>query len=160
MVPVVKGAGILILTLTAVYYSWYGQQWENKKHRTMKALYEMFLYIQKSIECYAMPLGEIFRNCSNPVLEETEFLPYWKRGELKDAVNTLKGLTPAVESALLHYAENAGSGYKDAELQLCHNVIAELETALNSQSEMIKNKNKLYRTMPFLFVLSVVLLFA
>ncbi len=156
---VVKSIGSVILFVTAFYYSWARQKQEIRKERIMSELCTMFSYIQKNIECYTMPLGEIYRGYTGPELEHYGFYNNWHKGELMAAVNTLELLPESAKKALYKYALHAGKGYKDSELELCRDVKNRLEEVLLQQQKEIKEKNKLYRTLPFLLVLSVVLLF-
>ncbi len=145
--------------LTAIYYSYTHQKQECLKLKALEELCELFAYIHKNISCFSKPFGELCRGYTSPVLEQLQFYALWREGKTEEAVNTLSFLEKSVWNELYHYLENAGQGYKEEELQLCQYTKERMQEAMRKQKEDSTKKNKMYRTLPFLLVFSILLLF-
>lgn len=153
-----KNLGIITLLLTAFYYSRNRQKTEDIKYGILTELCSLFAYIQKNIDCFTKPLGEICQGYTSPFLEEYGFYTVWKQQTLTHAVQVLPYISASVRETLLRYAQSAGQGYKEEELHLCRFTLEQLQEMLAGQKEERKAKNRMYRTLPYLLVLSIVLL--
>lgn len=154
-----KALGILILFLTALYYSQSHQVAAKRSCDILSELCSLFSYILKNIECFTRPLDEICQGYSSPLLEQCGFFLHWQNRDLHRAVQSVPYLPESVQRLLFRYADTAGQGYKEEEVQLCRYTWEQLSELFHIQKEELKAKNKMYRTLPFLLVLSIVLLF-
>ena len=154
----IKTIGVIILMLTALYYSSSHQKTEQYKLTVLTELCTLFSHISKNIECFSKPIGEICREYTSPLLAQYDFYTYWQEKGLREAIRKIPHISDTVRDTLSRYAESAGHGYKDDELRLCRYMQEHLEEELKRQKEENLSKNKLYRTLPFLLVLSIVLL--
>ncbi len=159
-----KLAGGIMLFLAALYYSICKQRQEKTKLDILTELCDLFGYLQKNIECFSSPLGDLYRAYSSPTLAQLGFYETWREASLEAAVAVLTGgagnpLPEGAEKTMRHYSERAGQGYKEEELQLCRYTRDALQEELQRAQKNSAGKRRMYRTMPFLLVLSVVLLF-
>jgi len=151
--------GSILLMVSAAYYSFHGMKRELKIRKILEELCGLFTCLYKNIECYTIPLVEICRVYTSEELEKLGFYHHWQQGAFLDAVDTLEDIPEKVLISCRQYVMQAGKGYKETELQLCRGILGELEEALAVQKREMQTKNKLYRTLPYLLVLSVILLF-
>lgn len=155
---VTKTFGIVILLSAAFYYS-YSRQWVGQqKCLLLEELCALMDWIQKNIECFAKPLDEICQDYTSPQLEQYGFYDQWQTEGLLCAMENLPYLTDTAKEVLLPYGKTAGQGYKEEELRLCRYTKEQLSEILRKQKEDLHAKNRMYRTLPFLLVLSIVLL--
>ncbi len=154
-----KMLGGVILLITALYYSKTKQQQEQTKLTILTELCDLFGYLQKNIEHFSSPLGDLFRSYTSPALAKWNFYTVWQEHSLAKAVCQLPGLSEGIRKTLTDYDTKAGQGYKEEELQLCRYTREILSEELQRKRQESGGKNKLYKTMPFLLVLSIVLLF-
>ncbi len=159
-----KLAGGIILLLAALYYSLTKQQQEKNKLIILAELCDLFGYLQKNIECFSSPLGDLYRSYTSPALAQMGFYEIWREDSLDAAMDVLSikagnPLPAGVEKTIRRYSQKAGQGYKEEELQLCRYTRETLQEELQKAQKDSDGKRRMYRTMPFLLVLSVVLLF-
>lgn len=154
----VKTIGIIMLFLTAFHYSRSHQKAEDLQCGILTELCSLFSYIQKNIDCFTKSLGEIGREYTSPLLEEYGFYTIWKQHSLLHAIESIPCIPLQTRELLLQYARSAGQGYKEEELHLCRYTHEHLQEMLTMQKEERNTKNRMYRTLPYLLVLSIVLL--
>lgn len=155
----IKTMGILILWITALYYS-YSRQWlDRRKNQMLEEIVSLMDWIQKNIECFAIPLDEISREYTSPLLDSYGFYTMWQTKGLLPALEELPLLPDTAREIVLQYGKMAGHGYKEEELRLCRYTCEQLNHILKKQREDSQSKSRMYRTLPFLLVLSIVLLF-
>ena len=153
-----KTLGIITLLLTAYYFSYNRHKSEAIHYGLLLELCSLFSYIQKNIDCFTKPLNEICCEYTSPLLQQYGFFTAWKQQDLTYAVNILPHMTTPVKEILLSYSHSAGQGYKEEELQLCRFTYEQLQEIVSGQKEEHAAKNKMYRTLPYLLALSIVLL--
>ena len=153
-----KALGIITLLFTAFYYSRNRQKAEETKYQILSELCGLFSHIQKNIDCFTKPLGEICQGYTSPLLEQYHFYSVWEQQDLIHAVHSIPYISDPVREILLRYAKSAGQGYKEEELHLCRFTREQLQEMLTGQKEECNAKNRMYRTLPYLLVLSIVLL--
>ncbi len=154
-----KLVGCTLLFLSALYYSMTRQKQEKTKLTILGELCDLFGYLQKNIECFSSPLGDLYRSYTSPVLSAWGFYQTWQEDSPEAAVDMLPSLSADVRKVLVQYGAKAGQGYKEDEMRLCRYTREVLTEELEKQRQESGGKRKMYRTMPFLLVLSIVLLF-
>ena len=128
-----KWIGTVVLVLAAMQYSYAYQKHEQMKLRLLTELCDLFAYIQKNIECFSKPLGELCRGYSSPALAQLGFYDCWQEGRIHDMQHTLRLLSASEKDTVQQYFRNAGQGYKEEELQLCRYTLDRLREALKHQ---------------------------
>lgn len=154
----IKTMGILVLLIAALYYS-YSQQWLGKrKYKMLEELCDLLRWIQKNIECFVKPLDEISHEYTSPLLASYDFYKKWQTIDLLTAFEELPYLTDDVRKVLQQYGKSAGRGYKEEELRLCRYTCEQLNELRSKQAKDLHTKKRMYQTLPFLLVLSIILL--
>lgn len=155
-----KIAGAIILLCAAVGYGFVKIREERRRIAEAEALAELVKYIRDNILHYMKPLPEIFASYASPLLEENGFLPDCRE----------KGIGAAWERAVFHlpdklnrtmtdFAYSVGGGYREDELSLCGYTLDVIGEAVKTMRNEQDGKEKLYRTIPPLLALSVMLIF-
>ncbi len=127
--------------------------------RELEALYDMISYIRDNIEHLMKPLPEIFASYSNEYLESCGFLSVVRESDLKQAwkgqVFRVKGEAYTLTT---DFVNSIGSGYRTEELRLCEYTLRRFYDIIEKTRAESKNKIKLYKTVPILLALSVILI--
>lgn len=127
--------------------------------RELDALYDMISYIRDNIEHLMKPLPDIFRTYTNEYLETCGFLPSVRQTDLRQAWN---GQTFAIDGEayvlVSDFISNIGGGYRTEELRLCEYTLGRLRGIIDKTRNESANKIKLYKTVPMMFALSVILI--
>jgi len=132
---------------------------ERKKTVLAQASVEFVRTVRDNIAHYAKPLSEIFSSMSITPLEECGFLPICREEGIRAAWDsgTLK-LNEKMSGVMSEFAARIGSGYREDELELCAYTLAQLEKHAGEVGADCENRTKLYRNIPPLAALSVILL--
>lgn len=151
------GAGIVILS--ALFISTGLIRDYKNNLRELESLYDMILYIRDNIEHFMKPLPDIFRTYTNEYLESCGFLPSVRQTDLRQAWN---GQTFAIDGEanilITDFIHTIGSGYRTEELRLCEYTLGRLRGIIDKSRAESGNKIKLYKTVPMMFALSVILI--
>ncbi len=127
--------------------------------RELEALSDMVQYIRDNIDHLMKPLPDIFVSYRNDYLESTGFLPQIRHIGLKRAWNEqdfyLYGEPFLLLSDFIH---TIGSGYRTEELRLCDYTLTRLHETLESRRRDSSNRLKLYKTVPTMLALSIILI--
>ncbi len=135
------------------------REYKTRLHE-LEALYDMIAYIRDNIEHLMKPLPEIFQNYSNPYLENCGFLPAVRLKGLKQTWEEGQTFTLSGEACRLidEFIRNIGSGYRTEELRLCEYTLGRLCKILDHTQTDTENQLKLYKTVPMMFALSIILI--
>lgn len=154
--------GALILLAASVAYGFMKIREERRKIELIDAFCELVRCIRENIAHYMKPLPQIFESYSGGVLEDNGFLGdcrtlgihiAWERSSAR------MDLDEKARRVIGDFAESVGGGYREDELNLCGFTIAELEKIISSIREESAGREKMYRTIPPLLALSVMLIF-
>lgn len=151
------GAGILMLS---AWLTGTGLIREHQNRlRELEALYDMISCIRDNIEHLMKPLPEIFRIYTNPYLETCGFLAEAKKNGLRRAwENHTTSVSGEAGQLIEEFTRNIGNGYRTEELRLCEYTLDRLRKILDHTRTETANQRKLYRSVPMLFALSVILI--
>ena len=156
---IVKLIGAATLLVTSVYYGQVKITAERVRITKLSALADMVKFIGEKIEHFSTPLPEILSEYSNSYLDRIGYLESVRSHGLNKTVSDLELSEADTEYILvMQFADSIGKGYKDEEVSLCkytHMKLAECEVKLSSA---LKDKEKLYRTIPPMLALSVILI--
>lgn len=134
-----------------------------REHRNrlleLEALFDMISYIRDNIEHLMKPLPDIFRNYNNTYLESCGFLETVRKGNLLQAWETHHfSISREAFRLIDEFIRNIGKGYRTEELRLCEYTLGRLRKLLDHVQADTVNQLKLYRTVPMMFALSVILI--
>ncbi|MBR4204160.1 MAG: stage III sporulation protein AB [Clostridia bacterium] len=156
---IVKGIGALLLLAASVGYGFSMIGEEKRKIRELRALVRLVRHIRESIDGLRRPLPQIFAAFSDPALAENGFLPLLReRGFEAAARETPWRQTEEVKRLLSDFGSSLGRGFADEELALCRYTEAKLSEALAALEKAAPDREKLWRSIPALLALSVILL--
>ena len=127
--------------------------------RELEALSNMVQYIRDNIDHLMKPLPDIFLSYQNDYLETIGFLPRIRHTSLKQAWEE-QSFSFSGESVLLlsEFVRTIGSSYRTEELRLCDYTLTRLNEMLEHLRRDSSNRLKLYKTVPTMFALSVILI--
>lgn len=125
----------------------------------LEALYDMISYIRDNIEYRMKPLPDIFNGYGNEYLEHCGFLEAVRKTDLSQAWLTQKfALSGEAYRLIQDFIKEIGGGYQTEELRLCEYTLVRLHDILEKIHEDSANQLKLYRTVPMMFALSIILI--
>ena len=154
-----KIIGVCILSLTVIAWGNAEAVRVKKKTRRVDDYLELLRYIRAQIDCFSRPIGDIL----TAYFEENNFADAKNRVAIHaDLQNTILAdvyLYDDVKKELLVFAENVGEGSKDETLRLCDFTLAQLEVLAGQYRAEYPGKARLWRTLPFLACLSLLILF-
>lgn len=129
------------------------------KLRELEALYDMITYIRDNIEYRMKPLPDIFNLYQNEYLEQCGFLPTVRKTDLSQAWTVQKfKLKGEAYQLIQDFIKEIGCGYQSEELRLCEYTLERLHNILDKIHADSANQLKLYRTVPVMFALSIILI--
>lgn len=159
---IIKTLGSATFVVAAIYYGAIMIREERSKLTTSDAICEMIRYVRDNIEHFMKPLPDIFASYRNDTLERIGFLSDVRENGLRDAQldryfgkNYVDGEVFAV---LADFCGKIGGGYRDDEIRLCDYAIARIEKRTAKMKDDFSSKTKIYRTLPPLFALSILLI--
>lgn len=159
---IIKTAGSATLVFSTIYYGAVMIREERSKLTTADAICEMMRYVRDNIEHFMKPLPDIFASYRNDALERTGFLADVRENGLKyaqiDRHFGKNSVDTEVLAVLNDFCGKIGGGYRDDEIRLCDYSIAQIEKRTAKMKDDFSSKAKIYRTLPPLFALSVLLI--
>ncbi|MBQ4354860.1 MAG: stage III sporulation protein AB [Clostridia bacterium] len=151
------GAGILLLS--AVGYGWVKIREERRRAAQTEAAQAMIGEIREQIAYFMKPLPEIFAAYRHPVLEECGFLPLCRQENLRAAWEKAPLCLPEkLMKVTQDFVGHIGGGYREDVLRICDYTLEQYEKVIREMHSELKNREKLYRTIPPLLAVSVLLL--
>jgi len=151
------GAGILLIAAGLLSR---GLTHEHRKVlRELEALCDMVQYIRDNIDHLMKPLPEIFASYQNDYLETIGFLQRIRHNGLKQAWDEQSfSISGEPHLLLTDFNRTIGSGYRTEELRLCDYTLSRLKEHLDRLHKDSSNLLKLYKTVPVMFALSIILI--
>lgn len=154
----IKWIGCLLLTLAVIV--WGGEEAVKlkKKTRRVNDYLELVRYIRTQIDCFSRPIGDILATYPGPVCFASVEFCGDPGATLKTIISTDVYLSDEVKTTLSAFAENIGGGTKEESVRLCDFTATELERLSKKYSEEYPEKARLWRTLPCLALLSLLIL--
>ena len=157
-----KLIGTVILLTASMVYGRKKILDERRKIREAEALRDLTEHIAEQIEYTMKPLPEIIAGFENGILREIGFLETAGTYGIREAWKMCqwKFCLPEgnIRSAFGEFCREIGRGYRKEELELCGLTLKRLRSEIERMKGDSGNCEKLYRTIPPLMVLSVVLI--
>jgi hypothetical protein len=156
---IVKIIGAVILLVTSVYYGQVKITAERIRIKKLSAARDMVKFIGEKIEHFSSPIPEILSEYRNSYLESIGYLEVIRTYGLSKTTDILGTSQKGTEYILIkQFVDSIGKGYKDDEVSLCKYTHLKLTECEEKLSSALKDKEKLYRTIPLMLALSVILI--
>lgn len=157
---VFKLIGAAVLITSAVMWGIFKVRAERKTTDELEELCALVAFIGDNIAHLSRPLPEIFNEFRSNVLESCGFVDALRSGGMKAAVASLScGESSEITREMSLFSEKLGMGYREEQTKLCNYTEGRLRTMLEERKKSLRDKEKLYRTIPVLLALSVILMF-
>ena len=118
---------------------------EDKKIAQLEAIIAVMRFFRVQIDCYCVPIGEIFKRCDKSIL-----LSCGCDAEFRDFYEFSRSLSPRpdreIERLLESFAAELGSSYREEQLKSCDYHIAKLAQICEREREEIMKRKKLNMT--------------
>ncbi len=154
--------GIAVLLLASMLYGRKRIREERQKIREAEALLLLTEYIAEQIEYTMKPLPEILAGFDSPLLCEMGFTGCAAEIGMRKAWERYRGRFQLkdgkIQSEFTSFCREIGRGYRKEELELCGLTAKHLRSELERMKGDAGNREKLYRTIPPLMVLSAALI--
>ncbi len=130
-----------------------------KKLLELEAFFDMISCIRDNIEHLMKPLPEIFQNYNHTYLDSCGFLKNVRETNLQQAWEKYTCSLGGESFRLIdEFVRNIGKGYRTEELRLCEYTLGRLRKLMDHVQADTANQLKLYKTVPMMFALSVILI--
>ena len=127
--------------------------------RMSESLRDLVKRIGDDIDVLCRPLDEIYSTYSDEILEGTGFLDDLRENGFLRALDTVSDTLPAeAMQILIPFAMRLGGGDRESETALCKRTVMLLTDLIDDKKEKLPEKMKMYRVLPLLCALSVVIL--
>lgn len=155
----IKLLGSAFLLFSSICYGEMHIRSDRLKTRDIEAVIDIIKYISEKIEYFSAPLPEIFLQYSNDHFEKTGVLEEIRRSGIKFLCTDNKlSISQEDRDLLSKFASELGKSYVDEELALCRYTYEKLKESEAKLRETQKSREKLYRTIPPMVVLSLILI--
>ena len=132
---------------------------EKKKLVVIEGLYSFVSYTSEQIKLFKAPLSHIYKSFTNEELENTGFLQCLCDNGWESACERISVyLTKETESDMKTFFQGIGAGYCESQISLCAMTLSCLERQIDSMRSTLPSKLKMYRVLPILLALSVIIL--
>lgn len=154
----IVGSVLLFAASAAVSVSYAASS--RKRIADTDALIDLVRHIRVHIEYFLTPLDRIYSDFSSDALGSCGFSEVLKKRGLTEAIRSGKANTSKKTSEiLLKFSESLGEGYRNDQLDLCDLCISSLTEQLSHEREEYAKKSDLYRFVPGLLAVFIILCF-
>ena len=155
----VRGFGAALILLSAGGWGAYEIRQGRRRLKELEAVCALLRYIRENIERFSRPLAQIYASWENPALAETGFLGLLRSSGFAAAVREADWHIPAGEREILEqFGEELGKGFREEQTALCRYTEDRLAEALAAMRNDLPGRERLWRTIPLLAALSLILL--
>ena len=155
MLYLIKAVGAVFIMLSGIVLSSSLCAADEKNINSTEALLSIVKFTKNQIDCFGIPIGEIFKRCDRELLEKcavyvspTSFEEFISVAELPDEA----------EKIITAFSSEFGSSYRDGQLKSCDYCIAQLSECLANQKEDYKKNKKLYRAICLSAAIGIIIL--
>ena len=125
----------------------------------LEAVLDLIRAVREGIDRLTAPLSEIYAAYENPVLRESGFLNLLREAGMAEAVEKTEWRLSSGELAVLRdLASRLGRGFREEQTALCRYAGDRLEDALEKLRAEEDGRARLWRSIPLLAALSLILL--
>ena len=156
---VLRAAGAVLLVGAAMLWGLWEIGEGRRRIRELEAAQSLCRFICENIERLSRPLSGIYEAFEDPVLEENGFLPALRKEGFRAALGRARWRLSGGERAILsEFADGLGRGFREEQTALCRYTGDRLGDALETLRRGQKDRERLWRAIPVLFALSLLLL--
>ncbi len=153
----VKWVGALVLLLTSVGYGTLCIREERKQYHLLCGVVAFVQKIGENVRHFAKPLSEIYGMCGGTVSEE--FLRLCQKEGIRCAWEKAPLASDETWGKVMeNFCFHIGTSFHEDCVHLCDYTLEQLKKEAGKQKEELEKREKLYRTLPPLAALSLVLL--
>ncbi len=116
-------------------------------------------FVRDQIAHFSRPLTEICALYSGGMLEKNGCLSAMREGGIPRGGTFTAGLGEGEKNAIRQFTQGIGQGYREDALRLCDYTLEQLKEAEKKRSGELGGEERMYRTVPLMFALSLVLMF-
>lgn len=155
----IKMFGACVLMLSAVYFSYVKITASRKRISEVYAFIDMITKIKNEIYHFSKPLPEIFSDYKNDYFQSSRLIESIKEIGAREAIKIYSfSIKNETSKLIINFFEKIGEGYREDEVNLCTYTLERLTNEVKALSTENKSAEKLYRGIPILAVLSVILM--
>lgn len=155
----VKAAGAVLLLASAGGFGFSSIRAERYRRRELEAFLSLVRHIRENIEHLSRPLPEIYARFDDPLLAASGFLPVLRTEGFAEALERADLRLGEGERAVLgEFASSLGRGYREEQTALCRYAEGKLGEAAEALGKTAPDRERLWRSIPLLAALSLILL--
>lgn len=159
MVSVSSISGGVVLVVCAFFYGLEKSRVETKKLEMTESMCAFVEYIGQQIETFRTPLQRIFEEFSDERLEKEGFLNILRERGLSASLTQIKEKLPREAFCEMErFSNSLGAGYEKGQAELCSYTVKRLEKTAFEGRERLAQRLRMYRLLPVLLALSLVIL--
>ena len=144
---IIKLIGSGMILVCSIFFTISHRRFEEKKLRTLDGLIALITYIKGQVDCYALPIGEIFERADAELL----FACGWRREEAPQALDELFSCCfvsdKEAKSVISEFCSDFGRNYREEQLKRCDACITALERCRERLEGEAPDKKKLNLTL-------------
>lgn len=132
-----------------------------KEMAELEAFILLISRIRNEISCFSRPLCEIYAGFESEVFERSGFLKVLKENGLARALEIAGNKLVLREenfAVIKQFAGVIGKSYRDEEIKTCDYYISQLSERHKAHGDALPKKNKLSRSLCFLFGVSIIII--
>ncbi len=156
---ILKLAGAVMILVSSAVMGAYAANVYSRRVTSTDAVAAFIKYIKRNIESFNMPVGDILSSYSSEHFEETGFLEAMRADGLTEAIGggylTLSG---EAEREFSEFASRLGSDYTDGEVKRCEYYVNVFEEISKAERENVATNGRLFRLLPPLGAVSLIIL--
>lgn len=152
--------GGALLLIFSVYLGFSEVRRMNSRLATLKSLSALIAQFRRRIECFREPINSIYASLSDEHLKSIGFLSDLKSGGIAFAAEKCADLTPEEKISLKNFSEKLSEYYPEDAVKLCDLIYSEIYDSFLKAEREFAPRAKLYKTLPLLGGISVILLLA
>ena len=142
MLYFVKAAGAIFIMVAGIVLSSSLCAADERDINSTDALLAIVKFTKNQIDCFGIPVGEIFKRCDPELLEKCSV--YAVPADFDDFIARAK-FSNETEKIITEFSSEFGSNYREGQLKSCDYCIARLSERLAADRENYKKNKKLYR---------------
>lgn len=155
-----KLLGILAILSAAYFFGKSASEEITEKLSVTEALISLIRHIETSISTVRMPVNSIFDNYSDKALDKYNYSVTAAKQGLSAANKLIKDVIASEVFDVMEYlAENLGGIDVENQVKLCTYTETRMNAIYERDKLKLADKKKVYRVIPFLVGVSVIILF-
>ena len=148
-----KIIGSLCLLISSLFTAFLMVEREKKKRAQLRRFIDLIRYIQRSIEAFNLPLGEIIKRVDTVLVSDCEI----SAGDFIKPKSELL-VSEKDEKSIKEFFSSIGKGYRDEQIKLCSYYVDELEDSLSQTEADFPKKRRLTYTLSICAALGAIIL--